>query len=120
MVTTREELRQALARLPADADDARIAVTRRDLERRSFSPAFLLPVRNFLSMKRADLEKAVDQVLTADDQYLAKRLGSYSSDPERIRWTQVSLLIYYYDLLSRLRMDVPEAWDEINELYEDD
>jgi hypothetical protein len=33
---------------------------------------------------------------------------------------QLSLLLYWCELIFRLRQDEPEAWDEIYELYEDD
>ncbi|HKL22090.1 MAG TPA: hypothetical protein VJ904_09805 [Tichowtungia sp.] len=32
----------------------------------------------------------------------------------------LNLLFYHYALLQRLRRNQPEAWDEVNELMEDD
>ncbi len=120
MVETREEVQEQLQKLPEDAGSEQIRKTREDLERRSFTPAFLLPVKNFLTMTKDDLVSEVDRVLQLDESYLLKRASGFSDDPQKIRCAQINLLLYYYQLLARLRMDIPEAWDEINELYEDD
>ncbi len=120
MVESREEMKHQLDTLSEDVGPEAIAVTREHLERRSFTPAFLLPVKGFLSMDRAKLEKELDKTLNLDDAYLLEKAGGFSKDPQKIRNTQVNLLLYYYDLLARLRLDSPEAWDEIHELYEDD
>ena len=120
MVETRSEIADQLKKLPRDAGKEKIETTREHLERRSFTPAFLLPVKGFLSMTREDLEQEIERVLGLDEQYLLKRAKGFSEDPQRIRCAQINLLLYYYDLLARLRLDVPEAWDEIHDLYEDD
>lgn len=120
MVETREEIQEQLNALPEEAGEEQIRQTKVDLERRSFTPAFLLPVKNFLTMTKQELKQEIDRVLNLDESYLVKRAGGFSNDPKKIRCAQINLLLYYYHLLARLRLNIPEAWDEINELYEDD
>jgi hypothetical protein len=43
-----------------------------------------------------------------------------SSRPAATTSPNLNLLLYHYRLLRRLRDDEPEAWDEVNELMEDD
>ena len=120
MVETREEIQKQFNALPDDSGEDQIRQTKEDLERRSFSPAFLLPVKNFLTMTKQELKQEIDRVLELDDSYLLKRAGGFSNDPKKIRCAHINLLLYFYHLLARLRLNIPEAWDEINELYEDD
>ena len=32
----------------------------------------------------------------------------------------MKIMLYHFKLLTRLRKNEPEAWDEVNELYEED
>ncbi len=120
MVETRSEIAGQLKKLPNDVPKDKIALTREHLERRSFTPSFLLPVKNFLSMDREALEQELDRVLGLEEEYLLSKARGFSDDPQKIRCAQINLLLYYYDLIARLRLDIPEAWDEIHDLYEDD
>ena len=43
-----------------------------------------------------------------------------TGEPEVFKMNHLKLLYYFYELLTRLRQDDPAAWDEVNELYEDD
>ena len=65
--------------------------------------------------RRRGIERSLDAVY-----------GPEPSDEERQEWartvkaSRIDQLIRAFELVSRLRSDEPEAWDEIEELYFDD
>ncbi|WP_319558829.1 hypothetical protein [Marispirochaeta sp.] len=83
---------------------------------------------NLKKMSKDDVLKTIDSIESMDAE---KMRSSWmfeppfdSSDPEgwlkQARLIRIAYLTEQYELLSRLRDDDPEAWDEINELYFDD
>lgn len=92
--------------LPAEADPERIEETATLLEGMNYRPILLTDAPGFLRIERADL---IDL------------LSAAANEPDAERATQaIRLLDHHYQLLCRLRRDEPEAWDEVNELMEDD
>lgn len=96
---------QQLQELPPDAADAAIAETADRLKAMNWQPTLLADPTDFLTLTKDKLKTFIEQ-LTADGNDLTEQ--------------HLSLLLYHYRLLQRLRNDEPEAWDEINELMEDD
>lgn len=103
-------IEQILNELPDDADALHIESTASDLNSMNFEPLFLVQTPHFFTMKKAELGAEMTRVL----QLPADQAS------EEIKCKQVEILLYYYELLCRLRLNEPEAWDTINELYEDD
>lgn len=101
---------QILQELPDDASAAQIESTASDLESMNYEPLFLVNTPGFLRMIKAELGAEMNRVLQLS--------GDQASD--ELKSKQIQLLAYYYELLGRLRLNVPAAWDVINELYEDD
>ena len=99
-----------LNELPVDAAAARIESTACDLESMNYEPMFLLSTPGFFRMKKAELGGEMDRVLQL----------SANQASDEVKSKQIQLLAYYYELLCRLRLNEPAAWDTINELYEDD
>jgi len=102
------------------AETARVEQVARDLERMTYEPIFLLPIPGFLRMRAGDLTAYADQLRGLTDEELAAYGGYHMRDREQLIGTQLSMLLRNFRLLVRLRDDIPEAWDEIHELYEDD
>ena len=90
--------------LPADISSAQIEETARELEAMNYQPMLLNDVPDFLRITKSRL---VDFITD-----LADRPGMTEQ--------HLSLLFYHYALLQRLRRNEAEAWDEVNELMEDD
>ncbi|WP_372797475.1 hypothetical protein [Pontiella sp.] len=103
-------IQQVMKELPDDATDAQIKNTAKILDGKYFEPMLLIPTPGFVRMKKADIRNELQRVLRIP--------SSEVSDAYKSKHTE--LLLYYYDLLCRLRLDQAEAWDTINELYEDD
>lgn len=93
-----------------DAPAVNVESTASDLESMNYEPLFLITTAGFFRMKKTDLGVEMNRVL---------QLAAEEASDE-IKFKQIELLAYYYELLCRLRLNVPEAWDTINELYEDD
>ncbi|MHC4885284.1 MAG: hypothetical protein ACYTGH_09390, partial [Planctomycetota bacterium] len=91
-----------IAELGVDADADVIASTARDLEGMNYSPLLLADVPGFLTFTKENLMAAIDDAKAIED-------------PDQ-RTKHVSLLVTTYQLLCRLRLGEPEAWDVVNEL----
>lgn len=90
------------------------------LEHMNWTPELLEDIADFPRISRLQLIEAIDGLLSMNDDDIRERFPALEMSPERIRITGASLLVNAGELLWRLRDDVPEAWDFVNELYEDD
>ena len=103
-------IEQIVNELPSDASDVQIESTANDLKSMNYEPMFLVTTPGFFGMKKTDLSREMDRMLALPSEQAS----------DEIKSKQVQLLVYYYELLCRLRLSEPAAWDTINELYEDD
>lgn len=90
------------------------------LERMHWTPELFEEIRDFSRITRVQLIEEVDRFLSMSDEEIKLRFADLDMTPERIRLTGASLLVNAGELLWKLRADIPEAWDYVNELYEDD
>ena len=90
--------------LPPDTDPSAIEEAASELELMNYSPLLLNDVPDFLRIKKAELVQLIVDL---------------AGKPETTE-QHLSLLHYHYALLQRLRRNEPEAWDEVNELMDDD
>ncbi len=112
------DLEKALKDLVITDDPEKIARTTDILERMKYRPILLSDFKDFISADSKRFFPELEKVLNSpdvDDSQLPE-----GDDQESFRKKKASLLLYHYKLLNRLRRDEPEAWDEINELMEDD
>jgi hypothetical protein len=112
-----EALKNRARRLPKESN---VENTARRLEKMHWTPELLVSTDDFPRIGRDSLVSMVEEVLSLDDDETERLIGAVSLGPERSRFTQASMLVNAAELLWRLRADEPEAWDSINELYEDD
>lgn len=109
-----------LENITDEADNERIEAVASDLERMSYEPIFLLPVEGFLHMSKQEVLQAAQDVCRMTAEEVFSHDFQHREDAEQIKAEQLRMMIRNFQLLSRLRKDEPEAWDEIHELYEDD
>ena len=83
-----------------------------------YSPVLLSEFPGFLRVDSKVFFKEVERIIQEPERPAGSLPSGESS--ESFREKQVSLLIYHYKLLNRLRRDETSAWDEVNELMEDD
>lgn len=96
---------QKIQDLPPDADRAVIEETAQRLHSLNWQPVLLSEPPDFLTITKAGLEQFIANLV---------------NDGQPHSQQELSLLSYHFHLLQQLRTDVPEAWDEINELMDDD
>jgi hypothetical protein len=106
--------------LPEVLDASRIQQTAARLETLHFVPTLMLPVPCFLYFSKADLLEEIERVAALSEQDIHAQGIEIEQEAHEIKLEQIGLLVYHFKLLSRLRMDEPKAWDEIDELYGDD
>ena len=109
-----------LSRIEALPDGGDVEWAAERLELMHWTPELLKSVGGFLRISKKTLADEVRSTLDADDAETVTMFPGVSLEPPRARITQASLLVSAAELLWRLRADEPEAWDQVNELYEDD
>lgn len=102
------DLEKALSDLIISDDPEKIRLTAEALERMRYAPILLSDFDDFLRCDSARFFPELEKVLNAADR------------EEGFKEKQASLLLYHYKLLNRLRRGEAEAWEEINELMDDD
>ncbi len=112
------DLQEKLKDLVIVDDPGIIGKTADVLEGMKYTPTLLTDFPGFLRVSSDAFFARVEEILNAPDVDEGDLPPDETQDSFRER--QVSMLIYHYKLLNRLRQDEPEAWDEINELMEDD
>ncbi len=111
---------QVLKGFPDDAPASKIESTASDLEAMNYEPVLLLHTPGFLRMGRHDLQQEIERVNDLPPEGMMAEGFGANANFSLFKAKHIQLLIYHYGLLCRLRADEPEAWDIINELYEDD
>jgi hypothetical protein len=112
------DLESALKDLIITDDPAKIEKTAEVLKGMRYSPILLSDFEDFLSVDSGRFFPELEKVLNSPD--VPDPDLPEGEDQESFRNKKASLLLYHYKLLNRLRRDEKEAWDEINELMEDD
>ncbi len=113
-------LKKQYESLKPDAIKERIEKTAQDLGRRNFMPSLLLNVDDFFYMTRERMMDEYNRVMNLRPDSEEIKSVVALSNPDEIKEKHLRLLLNYYFLLCRLREGESEAWDTINELYEDD
>jgi len=109
-----------LKAFPKDTPAEKVEETARMLEGMTYEPVLLLKTPGFLRMNRKALEAEIERVHEMTTREMMAEGFAEKANFNEFKAKHLQLLIYHYGLLCRLRADEPEAWDVINELYEDD
>jgi hypothetical protein len=97
-----------------------IESTAKRLEDYRYSPILLIPVDNFIRLTREELIDEMKRTVDLSEAEMRDLGFTDGADLTTKKDQQLNLLVHHFSLLSRLRNDEPEAWDEVEELYEDD
>lgn len=106
--------------LPEDPSEEKIGSTAHELEMLNFNPLLLIETPALLYMKKDDVIAEVKRVASLPEDSLPPFDRESIADAEDFKLRHLSMLYFNYELLTRLRLDIPEAWDYVHELYEDD
>ena len=83
-------------------------------------PSLLLKLDDFFHMTRERMIKEYERVINLDPNSEEIKSVVALSNPNDVKEKHLNSLLNQYLLLCRLREGEAEAWDTINELYEDD
>jgi len=105
-------------RLVVDQPDPKVVEeTAVKLEGLNYAPTVILPVAEFLRIKKIDLLGKIEEIILLSDEEVYELAPGDPRSYFAIKLQFISAFVYYYKQLARLRRDVPEAWDEVDELY---
>lgn len=105
-------------RLVVDQTDPKVVEeTAVKLEGLNYAPTVILPVAEFLRIKKIDLLGKIEEIILLSDEEVYELAPGDPRSYFAIKLQFISAFVYYYKQLARLRRDVPEAWDEVDELY---
>lgn len=100
-----------------DRDQAVIEETASRLEGFNYGPPVLLPVAEFLRCTKEKMLLEIDRVASLADSELADNDSTEEKNSWELKLQHISVMVFYFKELVDLRCGVPEAWDEIDELY---
>lgn len=115
-----EKKKSELNRSTNFSTDADIERTARDLEKIGYEPPVFIPVEGFLRFRVRDMHREIDRIAAMDEKELENIELARETSVEDVKRKNIDILVGQFLLLEKLRAGVPEAWDEIHELYEDD
>ena len=101
-----KEIAQQITALPEDQSTGIIESTRKELEEYNYMPALTVDVPNFFSATKADIANFISSLIET-------RATELSNE-------DLSLIMYHYKLLQRLRCNDPESWHVVAELMDED
>ena len=119
MQQTLEESIEAVRKFPSHSRDT-IEKTARRLDDYRYSPILLIPVDNFTRLTKEELREEIQRTAELSESEMQDMGFAEGADFITKKDQQLNLLVHHFSLLSRLRNDEPEAWDEVSELFEDD
>jgi hypothetical protein len=109
----KKEIRETDDSFPGD----RIEEVATRLEGLNFSPPVITPLPVFLRMDRQQFLREVERIEAMPDSEACALAPDNSEKCEDLKVQYITVLLYYYRKLLRLRGDVAEEWDEVDELY---
>ena len=115
-----EQKKNELNRSSHFATDDDIERTARDLEKIGYELPVFIPVKGFLRYRIKDIHREIERIASMKEKELMEIQYARETSPDELKRRNIDILVSQFLLLERLRADVPEAWDEIHELYEDD
>jgi hypothetical protein len=111
------QFKDEVSRLPEDAEHEIIEQTATRLEGLNYAPALIIPVHDFLRLTSNTLLDEIDKILAMPDQEACALAPDEPKKCQDLRLQFISVLIYYYKQLILLHQGIPDAWDEVDELY---
>jgi hypothetical protein len=100
-----------------DRDQPVIEETASRLEGFNYGPPVLLPVAQFLRCTKEKMLLEIDRIARLPESELADNDSAEEKNSWELKLQHISVLVFYFKELVELRRGVPEAWDEIDELY---
>ncbi len=111
------DLQDEVRALDDIGDPAVIEETAARLEGFNYGPPVLQPVADFLRFSKEQLLQEIDKIVKLPESELPAQEAEKEANSWELKLQHISVLVFYFKELVPLRHGVPEAWDEIDELY---
>ena len=98
-------------------DPAVVEETAARLEGFNYGPPVLIPVADFLRFSKDRLLQEIDKIVKLPESELPVQESEKEENSWELKLQHISVMVFYFKELVPLRRGVPEAWDEIDELY---
>lgn len=98
-------------------DKALIEETASRLEGFNYGPPVLMPVADFLRCSKEQMLLEIDRIANLPDDELVDTASAKDKNSLELKLQHISVMVFYFKELVDLRGGVPEAWDEVDELY---
>jgi DNA mismatch repair ATPase MutS len=110
------QLKEEIKRITDVDDHAVIEETASRLKGVNYAPPILGDRDFFLNCTSKELLDEIDRIIDTSE---SETISSEKEEHQRlqIKLQHVSVLVFYFKELADLRRGLPEAWDEIDELY---
>ena len=110
------QLKEEIKRITDVDDHAVIEETASRLKGVNYAPPILGDRDFFLNCTSKELLDEIDRIIDTSE---SEAISSEKEEHQRlqIKLQHVSVLVFYFKELADLRRGLPEAWDEIDELY---
>jgi len=114
------ELRNELAAVAAVDDTETIDQTARELEGYHYEPTLVFDSPGFIRLDSAAAAREFERIVNLGADEARDRGAKDTDDADRLIRQHLSLFVYHYRLLQRLRRGEAEAWDDVTEVQEED
>ncbi len=105
-------------RVMTDIDEAdKVNETAARLKGLNYTPPVSVGLDTFLTYTTAGLVREIDRIVDLPEAKMAHLGGNEKTGIWAIKLEHISVLVFYFKELAALRRQVPEAWDEVDELY---
>lgn len=111
-----ESLKKEIRDLPEVSSEV-IEITAKRLEGLSYAPTTIIEPQQFLRATNDDIIEYIRLECIRPEADFTDICSETGKGHQSIRLEHISVLCYYYKQLTELRQDIPEAWDEVDELY---
>ena len=98
-------------------DKALIEETASRLEGFNYGPPVLMPVADFLRCSKEQMLLEIDRIANLPDDELVDTASAKDKNSLELKLQHISVMVFNFKELVDLRGGVPEAWDEVDELY---
>lgn len=110
-------LKDEILGLGEDASIINIEETATRLEGLNYSPPISINLATFLRLTRKTLIVEIDKILDMPDEDACALAPDDPSKCQDLRIQFISVLLFYFKQIIRLRSSDVEAWDEVDEMY---
>jgi hypothetical protein len=110
-------LKEEIRRITDVDDPAVIEETASRLKGFNYAPPILGDSDFFLNCTTKELLAEIDRIIDPSDSDTISPNEEEEYQRLQIKLQHVSVLVFYFKELADLRRGLPEAWDEIDELY---